>query len=134
MSAANRERRDFLLSMTATAVAAVAQTPRCDAQDAAHAMRGRIRKAVKYSMVAGNASHADKFKMLKDIGYDGVEVRALLQSSEADDVRAIRSASDKVGLPIHGVVNSSNPNLTGAIEQVAFFGGNSALHVVRYNT
>ena len=134
MSAANRERRDFLLSMTATAVAAVAQTPRCDAQDAAHAMRGRIRKAVKYSMVAGNASHADKFKMLKDIGYDGVEVRALLQNSEADDVRAIRSASDKVGLPIHGVVNSSNPNLTGAIDQVAFFGGNSVLHVVRYNT
>jgi len=95
---------------------------------------GRIKKAVKYHMVREELSAEDKFKLLKDLGYDGVEPRAMLEKSQASEVKAIAKAQEKVGLPIHGVVNSNNPNLIGAIDQAKQYGATSILHVVRYNS
>lgn len=70
--------------------------------------------------------------MLKDLGYDGVEPRAMLKPDQAGEVKEIARASEKVGLPVHGVVNSSNPDIIGAIDQAVQYGANSVLHVVRY--
>ena len=42
-------------------------------QAAAGAFTGKIKKAVKYGMVTEPLSVMDKLKMLKDLGFDGVE-------------------------------------------------------------
>lgn len=94
---------------------------------------GKIRKAVKYHMVTEKLTALDKFKVLADLGFDGVEPRAMLSPDQADEVRQIAKASEVTGLPIHGVVNSSNPDIIGAIDQAKRYGANSVLHVVRYD-
>jgi hexulose-6-phosphate isomerase len=84
-------------------------------------------------MVAEDLSPADKLKLLKDLGYDGVEPRAQLKPDKAEEVRQLRAASEKLDFPIHGVVNSSNPDIAAAIDQAEYLGATSVLHVVRYN-
>jgi hexulose-6-phosphate isomerase len=62
----------------------------------------RLKKAVKYGMVQGELPIRDKFKLLRDLGFDGVEL-ASPNDLDADEVLAARDAS---GLCIHGVVNA----------------------------
>ena len=47
--------------------------------------------------------------------------------------RDLAHAGEKVGVTIHGVVNSSNHDLTGAIDEAVLYGATSVLHVVRPN-
>ncbi len=84
-------------------------------------------------MVTEKLSALDKFKLLVDLGFDGVEPRAMLKADQAEEVKQIAKASEVTGLPIHGVVNSSNPDITGAIDLAKRYGANSVLHVVRYD-
>ena len=72
-------------------------------------------------------------RMLRDIGFDGVEPRAMLQPEQAAEVKALRKASETLDFPVHGVVNSSNPDIVSAIDQAKSYGATSVLHVVRYN-
>jgi hexulose-6-phosphate isomerase len=76
----------------ATANSAVAADP---------SAKGRIFKAVKWDMIGIEGSVSDKFRLQKELGYDGMELvgPALL---EADDVRR---ASDETGMPVHGLVD-----------------------------
>lgn len=62
----------------------------------------RVRKAVKLQMVEGDYTTLEKFRLLKEIGFDGVELSSPNDLSR-DEVLAAR---DETGLPIHGVVNS----------------------------
>ncbi|HIE99072.1 MAG TPA: sugar phosphate isomerase/epimerase [Planctomycetes bacterium] len=93
----------------------------------------RIRKAVKYHMVTEKLSALDKLKMLKDLGFDGVEPRTMLNPEDAAKVKELANASEAADLPIHGVINSSKPDIVSAIDQARIFGANSVLHVVRYD-
>lgn len=61
-----------------------------------------IKKAVKIGMVKAGKTLVEKFKLLKDLGYDGVELNGP-SGLKHDEVLA---AIDKTGLPVHGVVNS----------------------------
>ncbi len=62
-----------------------------------------IRKAVKFGMVQEpTLSIADKFRLLKDLGFDGVE----MDSPSDLDRDEVIAARDAIGLPIHGVVDS----------------------------
>ncbi len=94
---------------------------------------GKIHKAVKFHMVTGDEPVEDKFRLVKELGFDGIETRAKLGPQDAELVRSYRRASEKTGLPIHGVIHSSNPDLAGAIDQAKMLGANSVLHVVRYD-
>jgi hexulose-6-phosphate isomerase len=94
---------------------------------------GKIKKAVKFHMVTGSASVEDKFRLLKELGFDGVETRAKLDAADKPLVKSYADASEKIGLPIHGLIHSSNPDLIGAIDQARFLGASSVLHVVRYD-
>ncbi len=87
--------------------------------------KGRIRKAVKYHMIAEKLSVLDKFKLLKDLGFDGVEFRTW----EKIERREVARARDATGLVVHGVVNSTNPDIRGAIDLAKFYGGTSVLVV-----
>ncbi|MBI4580073.1 MAG: sugar phosphate isomerase/epimerase [Planctomycetes bacterium] len=62
----------------------------------------RFRKAVKYGMVAGDGSILEKFKLLKELGFDGVE----LDSPNKLDRAEVLRARDQSGLSIPGVVDS----------------------------
>ncbi len=86
---------------------------------------GKFKKAVKYQMIKSKISVLDKFKMLKELGYDGVEIRTV---EKIDRYEALR-ARDATGLPIHGVIHSSAPDLEGAVDLSKFYGGTSVLVV-----
>lgn len=61
-----------------------------------------IRKAVKLEMVAGELTLREKFQLLVDLGFDGVE----LPSPNAFDPHEVLAARDATGLAIAGVVDS----------------------------
>lgn len=62
-----------------------------------------IRKAVKFGMVQEDGlSILEKFELLKDLGFDGVE----MDSPSDLDRDEVIAARDATGLPIHGVVDS----------------------------
>lgn len=129
-------RREFVQTVAGTVIPAALAMGTVSGGAAVRAgeMTGRIKKAVKYNMIREKLSPADKLKMLKDLGYDGVEPSAMLNPAQADEVKALRRASETLDFPIHGVVAASNPNLIAAIDQAADYGATSILHVVRYNT
>jgi L-ribulose-5-phosphate 3-epimerase len=100
-----------------------------------------IRKAVKYHMVKENLSLEDKFKLLKDLGFDGVEI-----DTGDIDRRAVVKAREKTGLEVHGVVDwgcweypLTDPDpevrakgmdiLKTAANDAAYYGGSSVLVV-----
>ena len=64
----------------------------------------RVKLAVKYGMVGEGKSVLEKFRLLKELGYDGVELDSPSDLSR-DEVLAAR---DETGLPIHGVVDSAH--------------------------
>lgn len=61
-----------------------------------------IKLALKYNMVSFDVDLAKSFSILKEIGYDGVELDA---PGGQNKVEAL-AASKSTGLPIHGVVDS----------------------------
>lgn len=66
-----------------------------------HAADGplKLRKAVKYSMVGGSAPLLDKFKMLKEIGFEGIDMDRPANHDE------VKNAQAESGLIVHGVVD-----------------------------
>ncbi|PWJ60662.1 hexulose-6-phosphate isomerase [Dyadobacter jejuensis] len=96
------DRRDFLIksALAATAVSAVGH--HAMAADAKVAAQPMVKKSLKWGMVKEDLSVMDKFKLLKDLGYDGVE----LDSPNELDMKEVLAARDKTGLLIPGTVNS----------------------------
>jgi L-ribulose-5-phosphate 3-epimerase len=121
-------RRDFIVR-SAQAAAVTALVGAIPQPARAGEFTGRIRKAVKYHMVTEDLSVLDKFKLLKDLGFDGTELR----TRDKADRREVAKAIEKTGLPVHGVVNSDDPDITAAIELAKYYGGDSVLVVARYD-
>lgn len=91
----------------------------------------RIKKAVGFTMIEEDLSVEDKLKLVKDVGFEGVETPTRLLNKNAPEPKVLARASEKVGVTVHGVVNSSHPDLKGAIDEAALYGATSVLHVVR---
>lgn len=89
------DRRTFLQSAAVAATALAAGVGPVAAADE----KLRLRKAVKFGMVGGDASMTDKFKMLKDVGFEGLDMD---RPANHDDVK---KAQDESGLIVHGVVD-----------------------------
>ncbi len=70
--------------------------------------RPAISKAVKYDMVEVEGSIEDKFMLLAELGFDGVEMGSPNDLAQDEVVAASRAA----GLPIHGVVDMVHWNKT----------------------
>lgn len=107
-----------------------------------HNSSRKIKKSLKYGMVNTGGSVLEKFQLLKDLGYDGVE----MDSPNDLDNNEILEARDKTGLEIPGVVNSmhwkyplSHPDpqvrktcvdsMTVALEDCKLYGGTTVLLV-----
>lgn len=95
------QRREFLIKSGVAASAVAFATSHSMASPGMPA-RPMIKKSLKWGMVKGDMSIMDKFKMLKELGYDGVE----LDSPNELNPKEVLAARDKTGLEIPGVVNS----------------------------
>jgi len=98
------ERRTFLQNSAAALTASLAfgaATPRPAAAKPAEKKR-HLLKAVKIGMVAGDLSMLEKFELVKELGFDGIE----LNSPNGYDHDEVIAARDQSQLPIHGVVDS----------------------------
>ncbi|MGI9467552.1 MAG: sugar phosphate isomerase/epimerase family protein [Rubripirellula sp.] len=126
------KRRDFLLASCALTVASTSTNATATNATAAE-NTDKIRKAVKYHMVSGKLSVLEKFQLVQDLGFDGIETRVALGEKNKGLVDSYLDASQKTGLPIHGVIHSNNPTLKEAVDQASYLGANSVLHVVPYN-
>ena len=91
-------RREFLAAASAALAAGTLTFPRAKADE--KSSTPRLKKAVKLSMVRTNDSLLEKFQMLKELGYDGVEG----SSPNNLDSKEVLNARDKSGLTIHGLV------------------------------
>jgi L-ribulose-5-phosphate 3-epimerase len=108
----------------------------------AASLAGRIYKAAKWQMIEVDGSLVDKFRLQKELGYDGMELISPFEFSAAD----VRAASEATGMPVHGVVDMkhwdirlSSPDPNVRAEGVAFleqslrdakaFGGDTVLLV-----
>jgi hexulose-6-phosphate isomerase len=81
-------------------------TPRAEPQSPTgeRPLRGRILKAVKWGMIGEPIGIAEKLRLLQELGFDGVE----LDSPTQLDLVEARRASEELGFPIHGVVDSTH--------------------------
>jgi len=105
------DRRSFLKSSATAAglvLGAVGGTVPSSAAAAAAtagpAGKATIFKSVKWGMIQENLSVLDKFKLLQDLGFDGAE----LDSPGGVNKKEAWEASQRTGLPIHGVVDSTH--------------------------
>ena len=135
----NVSRRGFLAASAAVAVIAEQSfTSAADAEKPAV----KLKKAVKIGMVREGKTLTDKFRLLKELGYDGVELNSPSGLKKAD----VLKAQDATGLPVHGVVDSihwrqtlSHPNpkvraaglkgLMTALDDAKAYGASSVLLV-----
>ena len=94
------KRREFLTGIGAlSATAVLPQLPFGNAPRAPE-----FKKAVKIGMVGEGATLTEKFLLLRELGYDGVELDSP-SGLKLDEVLAAKEAS---GLPVHGVVDSAH--------------------------
>jgi len=113
-------RRRFLQIGLAASVGSVSAT-----SASSGLLSGRIKKAVKFHMVMEDLSVLDKLKLLRDIGFDGVEIR----TADKVDRREVADAIEATGFPVHGIINSNNPDIRKAIDLAKLYGGTSVLIV-----
>lgn len=97
-------RRDLLKhSAAGAALASGLQLTSANAADAG------IKKAVIYSMLPGSMPPADRFKLARDCGFDGVEMPPTPEA----ECEALRSAADKAGIVLHSIIYGGwSPPLT----------------------
>ena len=93
------KRRDFL-EIATTAAAVVFQS--VDRGLATVLPASGLKKAVKFSMIREELSVLEKFKLIKTLGFDGIE----MDSPNDFDQKEVLEARDQSGLPIHGVIDS----------------------------
>ena len=100
----NQTRRQFIATSSCAAVAALSGSDQLAAATAPADIGAHIYKALKWNMIQTEGSVLDKFKMLKELGYDGVE----LNSPDDVDKEEARAASEQTGLPVEGIVNATH--------------------------
>lgn len=145
-SQSNQSRRNFLRSAVAVGAGAAFSgaipLPIRAAENATTTGGNCLKKAVKFGMVAIEGSVAEKFALLKELGFEGCE----MDSPSDVDRKAAKKASDETGVKIHGVIDSvhwakrlSDPDeavraagleaLQGALKDAKFYGADTVLLV-----
>jgi L-ribulose-5-phosphate 3-epimerase len=114
-------RRSFIGAAGAAAIGATALSSASKA--VAGEFTGKIKKAVKFGMIKGDMPVMDKFKLVKDLGFDGVEPSVKEKVDHAEMVKA----SEATGIPIHGTVNGSVENIGAALDLAQRYGSTSVL-------
>lgn len=95
------QRRDFIRNTALYTAATTIGIPSIAEQNS---FKPKIKKSLKIEMVKEGNTILEKFRLLKDLGYDGVE----FSSPHSFNHREILEAKQKTGLEIPGVVNSKH--------------------------
>ncbi|MEL6675404.1 MAG: sugar phosphate isomerase/epimerase family protein [Bacteroidota bacterium] len=96
----NQDRRSFLKTSSLALAAGMLQPSLGWASPTGS--RPLIKKSLKYGMIKEDLSLLDKFLLVKDLGFDGVE----MDSPNGFELKDILKARDKSGIELPGVVNS----------------------------
>lgn len=118
-------RRTFFKQTSAALLAGSMAQPLSAIGAESAASENRIKKAVKYQMILEKVSVLDKFKILKDAGFDGTEMHYRSKVNPKE----VRRASETTGVQIHGFINSDRDDLKDSIDQSKYYGGTSVLVV-----
>ena len=92
---------------------------------------GRIKKALGYTMIREDLSVEDKLRLVKDLGFEGIEAPTQLLKRNTPEGEVLVRASEKLGVAVHGVLITGSPDLRTAIEHAASCGATSVLYVAR---
>lgn len=92
-------RREFL-GMSASASLAFSTTAG-NASPSPVPPSDRPKKSVMFSMLPGDLSLEQRFRLAKAVGFEGVEVAPVGEEKEAS---ALRAAAEKAGIPIHSII------------------------------
>lgn len=87
-------RRDFVKTVSAVAAGAVLKFPGASAPV--------IKKGLVFDMVTGDASYADKFKIVRDSGFEVVQA---LTEPDQQKAEQMKQAADAAGVRIDSVMN-----------------------------
>jgi hexulose-6-phosphate isomerase len=99
------KRRDFLAQTAVAGVALAAGVGR----PATAASESGIKKAVVYSMLPGTMPPADRFKLARDCGFDGIEMSPV----PVPEAETLRAAAENAGVRLHSVIYGGwSPPLT----------------------
>ncbi len=98
------DRRAFMKHTTAAATGLAALSPLAMSMQSVSGAPRNIKKAVKLGMVQVDMSLREKFQLLLDLGYHGVEPNS---PNDLDNDEVI-AARDATGIAIHGVVCSTH--------------------------
>ncbi|WP_298859295.1 sugar phosphate isomerase/epimerase family protein [uncultured Gimesia sp.] len=118
-------RRTFIKQASASLLAGSLIQPVSAIGAESAASSSGIKKAVKYQMILEKVSVLDKFKMLKDAGFDGTE----MHFRSKVDPKEVKRASETTGVQVHGFINSDRDDLKDSIDQSKYYGGTSVLVV-----
>jgi L-ribulose-5-phosphate 3-epimerase len=138
--AVNPNRRDFLKT-AALAGAAVGVTSLLGTRASAGSNKGKIKKAVSIGMIGEKGTLDEKFKLVKELGFDGIEFNSPVGNKEE-----VKKALDANGLGVSEIIDGlhwkellSSPSedmrgrgvaaLKQALEDAKFFGTNEVLLV-----
>lgn len=93
-------------------------------------LAGSVRIAVKYHMInEPDLSVLEKFQLLESLGFDGVE----LKTDQRVDHAEVDEAIQRSGLPVHGIINASDPEIIPGVELAARWGADSVLVLAAEN-
>lgn len=92
------KRRDFLKSSAAAALL-LGTAGKSRAEEAAFSTE--LKKALQYAMLPKELSDADKFKLARDCGFEGIEVDRI---ESVDEAKKLGELSREIGTPIHSLV------------------------------
>jgi L-ribulose-5-phosphate 3-epimerase len=103
-------RRDFLKSSVSVAVSASVAAPAVAAAEALPSPVGpagtpRIKKGILLGMLPKNLSYADRMKMARDVGFEGIQANTTPDQREAEE---IKKAADDAGIKIDSVMNMAH--------------------------
>lgn len=108
-------RREFIAgsaaSVAATGISLAAGVAVSGCAEASPPKRaGAPKKAVLFPMLPNALSLEDRFKLARDVGFQGVEAPPITDAAECEKMR---SAAEKAGIPIHSVIYGGwDPPLT----------------------
>ena len=133
-------RREFVKTGAGALAGVMLGSSALRAEDKAPAAKRNIRKAIMYATVPGTMSVMDKFKMIHDAGFEGVEP---MSGMDRDEVMKARDATGlqipSVCVSTHWAMPLSDPNpaarakgvegLKTALQDCKTYGGSSVLLV-----
>jgi hexulose-6-phosphate isomerase len=100
-------RRSFLRASLAATTLGAASLALGRSGRADEPKKPRLKKALKFGMIGIQGSIEDRFRLIKELGFQGVE----MDSPSGVNIEEAVKARDKTGIEIHGVVDSIHWNV-----------------------